>query len=133
MQIKPIRTEEDYEATLKLIEPLMDAEPGSAEEELLEILGALVENYEARHYPMDPPDPIEALEYYLERNGLERSAFIPILGTRGRVHEIMNRRRPLSINMIRALAKETGIPVATLAQEYELLPYQSRKKERVLA
>lgn len=125
--IHPIHTETDYEAALQQIEQLMDtAEPGTPEEDTLDILATLVEAYEAKA-PIDPPDPIGALEHYLDRKGLERKDLMPYIGTIGRVHEIMNRRRRLTLPMIRKLAAATGIPIATLAQSYALLPYDTQK------
>lgn len=127
MQIRPIRTEPDYEAALKQIESLMDiAAPNSPEEDALDVLATLVEAYEAKHYPIEPPDPIGALAHYLDRKGLARKDLMPYIGTIGRVHEIMNRRRRLTLEMIRKLAPVTGIPLSTLAQSYDLLPYQPK-------
>lgn len=126
--IQPIRTAADYEAALEQIDRLMDiAEPGTAEEDALDVLATLVEVYEANHHPIDPPDPIGALEHYLDRKGLDRKDLVPYIGTIGRVHEIMNRRRSLTLVMMRKLSSATGIPLSTLAQPYELLPYEARK------
>lgn len=132
MNIQPIRTEADYVAALKQIEDLMDtAQPASPEEDLLDVLATLVEAYAAKQTPIEPPDPISALEHYLDRQGLERKDLVPYIGTIGRVHEIMNRRRRLSLTMIRKLAPVTGIPIATLAQPYDLLSYEPRKVEKI--
>lgn len=126
--VHPIHTETDYQAALQQIDQLMDmAEPGTPEEDMLDILATLVEAYEAKATPIDPPDPIGALEHYLDRKGLERKDLMPYIGTLGRVHEIMNRRRRLTLPMIRKLAAATGIPIATLAQSYALLPYETQK------
>ncbi len=126
--IKPIRTEADYEAALQQIELLMDrAEPNTPEEDALDVLATLVEAYEATHHPIGPPDPIGALEHYLDRKELERKDLVPYIGTIGRVHEIMNRRRRLTLVMMRKLSTATGIPIATLAQPYELLPHNPRQ------
>ena len=124
MNIQPFRTQADYERALQQIELLMDrAEPGTPEEDALDVLATLVEVYEAQHYP---PDPIGALEHYLERKELTRKDLMPYIGAIGRVHEVMNRRRRLTLEMIRKLAAATGIPLTTLAQRYELAPYRSR-------
>jgi HTH-type transcriptional regulator/antitoxin HigA len=132
MNIQPIRTEADYAATLKQIEDLMDtAQPASPEEDLLDVLATLVEAYEAKQTPIEPPDPISALEHYLDRQGLERKDLVPYIGTIGRVHEIMNRRRRLSLTMMRKLTPVTGIPISTLAQPYDLLSYQPRQLEKI--
>lgn len=131
MDIRPIRTEADYDLALEQIERLMDtAQPGSLEEDALDILATLVGVYEAKQFPIDPPDPISAIEHYLDRQELQRNALMPYIGKIGRVHEIMNRRRRLTLNMIRKLAPVTGIPIATLAQAYELLPYEPRKSTK---
>ncbi len=127
MNIQPIRTKADYESALRQIELLMDcAEPGTPEEDTLDILATLVEVYETKQHPIGPPDPIGALEHYLDRKGLTRKDLMPYIGSIGRVHEIMNRRRRLTLEMIRQLAAVTGIPLTTLAQPYELAPYVAR-------
>ncbi len=120
MDIRPIRTEADYQAALKEIESLMDAKPGTPEEDKLDILAALVEVYEEKHHPIPPPSPIAALEHYLESRGLTAKALEPYIGSRSRVWEIMNRKRRLSLNMIRRLEKGTGISASILIQPYEL-------------
>ncbi|MEM7538512.1 MAG: transcriptional regulator [Chloroflexota bacterium] len=126
MNIQPIRTEQDYENALEQIDHLMDcATPDSLEEDTLDILATLVEAYEAKHYPIDPPDPISALEHYLDRQELTYSALTPYIGTMGQVEAIMNRRQWLTLPMIHQLSPITGIPIATLAQPYELAPYQN--------
>ncbi|MEZ4674194.1 MAG: hypothetical protein R2932_08135 [Caldilineaceae bacterium] len=120
MTIKPIRTEQDYHNALSKLEHLMDAEPGSPEEEQLEVLGTLVWAYEQQHDPLGKPEPIAALEYYLESRGLDYKALEPYIGLPSRVWEIMNKRRPLSKEMIRKLESGTGIPASVLIQPYEL-------------
>lgn len=118
--IKPIRTEDDYDEALAELETLMDAEPGTSEEERLEVLSTLIWAYEQEHYPVDKPDPIAALEYYIESRGLTRKDMELYLGSPSRVSEVMNRRRPLSKDMIRRLEAGTGIPASILIQPYEL-------------
>lgn len=120
MNIQPIHNEQDYQTTLKKISSLMNASPGSDEEKLLDVLATLVEAYEAKHYPILPPDPIEALEYYLESRGLSRKALEPFIGSRSRVAEVLNRRRRLTLEMIRKLEMGTGIPAKILIQPYSL-------------
>ena len=110
LKIAPIRGERDYEAALKEIEALMDAAAGTSEGDRLEVLVTLVEAYEARHWAIDPPDPIDAIRFRLEQRGLSRSYLQKILGSSGRVSEIMNRKRPLSIEMMRRLHEELNIP-----------------------
>lgn len=120
MVIKPIRTEADYEKTLHEVEDLMDAQPGTEEADRLDVLVTLVEAYEARHYPILPPDPIAVIEYYLDQRGLTRRALEPYLGSRARVSEILNRRRALTLPMIRRLQSGLGIPPDLLVQPYKL-------------
>lgn len=120
MTIKPIRTESDYRAALAEIEALMNAQPGTPEEDRLDILATLVKVYEDEHYPIPQPSPIAALEYYLESRGLTRKALEPFIGSANRVSEILNRRRRLSLEMIRRLERGTGIPASVLIQPYEL-------------
>jgi HTH-type transcriptional regulator / antitoxin HigA len=122
MEIKPIYTEDDYEAALAEIERLMDAEPGTPEEAKLDVLATLVKVYEDEHHSLPLPDPIAALEYYLESRGLSRKALEPYIGPSHRVTEIMNRRRRLTLAMIRRLEAGTGIPATVLVQDYELVP-----------
>jgi HTH-type transcriptional regulator / antitoxin HigA len=114
MEIKPIRTERDYERALREVERLMDAKPGSAEEDKLNVLATLVDAYESEHFPIDPPDPIEAIRFRLEQQGLDRSALIGVIGGRSRVYEVMNRKRALSLEMIRRLSERFGIPADVL-------------------
>src|SRR3990172_2395304 len=110
MDIKPIRAEEDYQAALKEIEVLWGAEPGTPEEDRCEVLFTLVEAYEHEHYEILPPDPVEAIKYYLESRGLERRDLEPYLGSSGRVSEVLSYKRPLTLRMIRKLHAGLGIP-----------------------
>ena len=121
MEIKPIRTEADYQATLREIDTLLYAEPGSAETDRLEVFSSLVWLYEEAHHPIPAPDLIEALEYYLESRGLTRQALEPFIGRTNRVSEIMNRRHRLTLEMIRKLEAGTGIPATVLIQPYDLV------------
>ncbi|HXN14038.1 MAG TPA: hypothetical protein VN865_13070 [Candidatus Acidoferrales bacterium] len=114
MEIKPIRTELDYERMLREVEGLMDAKPGTAEEDRLDVLATLVEAYEEKHFPIDPPDPIEAIRFRLEQQGLDPSALVGVIGGRSRVHEVMHRKRALSLEMIRRLHERFGIPAEVL-------------------
>lgn len=120
MEIKPIRTEHDYQAALHEIESLMNAAPGSPEEDRLDVLATLVKVYEDARYPIPKPSPIAALEYYLESRGLTRKTLEPFIGSAHRVSEIMNRRRRLTLAMIRRLEAGTGIPASVLIQPYPL-------------
>jgi HTH-type transcriptional regulator/antitoxin HigA len=114
MEIKPIRTEKDYERTLREVERLMDAKEGTAEEDRLDVLATLVDAYESKHFPIDPPDPIEAIRFRLEQQGLDPSALIGVIGGRSRVYEVMQRKRPLSLEMIRRLHEQFGISAEVL-------------------
>ncbi len=111
MEIKPIRTQADYEAVLKEIESLFVASPGTPEADKLDVLVTLIEVYEAKHYSIsEPNDPVGVLEYYLDSRGVNRAALIPYLGSKKRVSEIFNRKRRLSLDMIRRLHDGLGIP-----------------------
>ena len=112
--LKPIRNEADYEAALAEIERLWGARADTAEGDRLDILATLVDAYENEHYPMDPPDPIEAIKFRMEQQGLTRKDLEGILGSRTRVAEVLNRRRGLSMNMIRRLHEKLGIPAEVL-------------------
>ena len=116
--IRPIRTEADYEAALAEIERLFDAVPNTPENDRLDVLATLVEAYEAHHYPITEPDPVEAIKYYMESRGLSRADLEPYIGGRARVAEVLNRKRALSLNMIRRLYAGLGIPAEVLVQPY---------------
>ncbi len=121
MRIKPIRTQADYEAALGEIERLFNAKPGTAEADSLEVLSTLMEVYEEKHYALPLPDPIEAILYHMESRGLSRSDLEPFIGSRARVSEILNRRRPLTMEMIRKLHEGLGISAEVLVQPYKTL------------
>lgn len=114
MDIKPIRTEADYRATLREIETLMTAKAGSPEGDRLDVLVTLVEAYERVHFPMDFPDPIEAIKFVMEQKGLSVKDLEPAIGRRNRVYEVLNRTRPLTLAMIRNLHDSLGIPAESL-------------------
>ncbi len=112
--LKPLRNEKDHEAALVEIERLWGAKAGSPKGDRLDILATLIEAYEAKHYPMDPPDPIEAIKFRMEQQGLTRKDLQRVLGSRTRVSEVLNRKRGLSIDMIRRLHVELQIPAEVL-------------------
>ncbi len=112
--LKPIRSKADYEACMAEIERLWGARSGTPEGDRLDILATLVDAYENEHYPMDPPDPIEAIKFRMEQRGLTRKDLAKMLGSRTRVTEVLNRRRGLSIDMIRRLHEKLGISVEVL-------------------
>ena len=114
MDIKPIRTKADYRAVLRDIESLMDAELDSPEGERLDVLTTLVEAYEAKHYSMELPDPVEAIKFEMERSGLTVKDLEPMIGRRNRVYEILNHKRSLTLKMIWRLHEELGIPAESL-------------------
>ena len=120
MQIRPIRTKADHRAALKEIERLMDAKLGTPAGDRLEILTTLVDHYESEHEPIEPPDPIEALLYHMESRGLTRRDLEPFLGSRARVAEVLNRRRQLTIDMIRKLHEGLGISAEVLIRPYNI-------------
>ncbi|UZE47365.1 helix-turn-helix domain-containing protein [Rhodopseudomonas sp. P2A-2r] len=113
-ELKPIRTEADHEAALAEVERLWGAGTGTPDGDRLDILATLIDAYETRIYPMDPPDPIEAIQFRMEQMGLSRKDLEPLIGTRARVAEVMNRKRSLSIDMIRRLHEELGISAEVL-------------------
>jgi len=119
MNIKPIKSEEDYIATLNQIESLMDAKPNTPQMDELEVLTTLVEAYEAQHYVIDAPDPIEAIKFRMEQEGLKQKDLISIVGSKSRVSEILNKKRKLTIEMIRNLHKQLHIPVESLFLDYK--------------
>lgn len=114
MDIKPIKTEADYDAALREIDRLFDAGENSPEDDRLEVLITLVEAYEEEHYPVPPPDPIEAIKFRMEQQGLTRKDLEPLIGQRGRVAEVLNRKRPLTLPMIRRLSATLKIPADVL-------------------
>jgi HTH-type transcriptional regulator / antitoxin HigA len=113
-EVKPIRTKRDYEIALKKVEKLWGAKSGTREGDQLDVLATLIDAYEAAHYPMDPPDPIEAIKFRMEQQGLSRKDLEPLIGTRTRVAEVLNRKRNLSIEMIRRLHDSLGISAEVL-------------------
>lgn len=114
MEIKPIKTDADYRAVLQEIETLMMAEPDSPQGEKLDVLVTLIEAYEAKHFPLDLPDPVEAIKFEMERKGLTIKDLEPMIGKSNRVYEILNHKRSLTLNMIWRLHKGLGIPAESL-------------------
>jgi HTH-type transcriptional regulator/antitoxin HigA len=112
--VKPIRTAKDYEAALAEVERLWGAKLRTPEGDRLDVLATLIDAYEAAHDPMDPPDPIEAIKFRMEQQGLTRKDLEPLIGTRTRVAEVLNRKRSLSIGMIRRLHQALGISAEVL-------------------
>ena len=122
MRIKPIKSEADYDAALTAIDRLMGATPGTPEGDELDILVTLVEAYEAAHWPIEAPDPISAIEHVMEARGLRQKDLAAVIGSQSRASEVLNRRRPLTLPMIRALSAQWNLPADLLVHEYDLLP-----------
>jgi HTH-type transcriptional regulator / antitoxin HigA len=116
MEISPIKTESDYAAAMRRIEAVCGAAPGTPEGDELDVLATLAEAYERQHYPIDLPDPVEAIKFRLEQEGKDYRALIGVIGQRTRVYEVMRRARPLSLNMIRKLHSQLEIPAEVLIQ-----------------
>lgn len=114
MNITPIKTQRDYRRALKDVEGLMMAKRGTLDGDRLDVLVTLVEAWEAKHYPLDLPDPIEAIKYHLDQSGLAPRDLIPFIGSRNRVYEVLNRKRPLTLKMIWRLHDGLGIPAESL-------------------
>src|SRR5438270_644455 len=112
--VRPIRTKRVYEAALREVERLWGAKTGTSSGDRLDVLATLIDAYEAEHYPMDPPDPIEAIKFRMEQQGLTRRDLEGIIGTRTRIAEVLNRKRGLSIAMIRRLHERLGISADVL-------------------
>jgi len=119
MDIRPIHSEADHKAALKAISALMesDPDPGTPEGDRLDILVTLVQAYEAKHMAIAAPDPVEAIKFRMEQSGLSVKDLEPIIGKRHRVYEVLNRKRPLTLAMIRRLHRSLGIPAAVLIAE----------------
>ena len=114
MDIRPIKTEADYQATLKEIEGLMSAEADTPEGDRLDVLVTLIEDYERRHYPIDFPDPVDAIKFRMEQQGLTVEDLVPVIGRKNRVYEILARKRPLTLRMIEGLHETFSIPAESL-------------------
>lgn len=119
MELKPIKTKRDYQAALIEAEKLWEAKTGSAEADRLEVLILLIQVYEAKHFAIADPDPINFLNHVMESRDLARKDLEPFIGSRGRVAEVLNRTRPLSLEMIRKLAEGLNIPAEILIQRYD--------------
>ena len=118
MTIKPIKTKKDYQAALNRLETIFDAQPGTAAGDELEVLGILIDKYEQEHYPIDFPDPIEAIKFRMEQMGYNQNDLAKVVGLKSRASEILNRKRKLTLEMIRQLHHTLGIPTDVLIQSY---------------
>jgi len=119
MNIKPIKTKADHRAALKEIESLMTAKPNTPEGERLDVLVTLVAAYERKHYPLDLPDPIEAIKFRMEQMELTPRDLVPMIGQLNRVYEVLNHKRPLTLKMIWRLHNQLGIPAESLIKQPE--------------
>ncbi|MDO8752627.1 MAG: hypothetical protein Q7J80_01940 [Anaerolineales bacterium] len=134
MNIKPIKTNSDYETALKEIERLFDAEPGTPDGDRLEVLSTLVEACEDEHYSIPLPDPIEMILYTMDSRGLTRADLEPYIGSRARVSEILNRKRLLSLSMIQRLNTGLGIPAESLIASYKISTSKTHRiQPRIIA
>ncbi|MBI6895540.1 transcriptional regulator [Pseudomonas putida] len=114
MNIRPIRTDVEYRAALKEIAPLFENEPGTAEGDAFEVMITLIEAYEAKNFPVELPDPIEAIKFRMEQSGLTAADLVPAIGKTNRVYEVLNRKRSLTLPMIWKLHNLFGIPAESL-------------------
>ena len=130
MKPKVLKTEAEYEAALAHMDALMDAEPGSPDEEALELWGLLIRQYEQEREPIDLPDPVDAILFRMEQAGLKPKDLIPYIGSQSKVSEVLNRKRRLSLTMIRNLRDGLGIPANVLTQPVTLAAPPSRAARR---
>lgn len=126
MNIKPIKSHQDYQKALKQLEDIFDAPEGSPESDEANILAMMIDEYEKENHPVDTPDPIEAIRIRMEEMNLKQKDLIPEIGGRGRVSEVLNRKRPLTVGMIRRLSEKLDLPADILIQDYTLAT--ARKK-----
>lgn len=120
MKIKPIKTEEDYEQALERLEVIFDSDPNSKEGDEAEVLSLLIENYENQHYPIEVPDPIEAIKIRMEEMNLKQKDLVGIIGGKSRVSEILNKKKRLTVDMIRELERMLHISASVLVTNYQL-------------
>ncbi|MDD3722628.1 MAG: transcriptional regulator [Lutibacter sp.] len=121
MEIKPIKTEKDYDKALERLELIFDATPNSTEGDEAEILSLLIDNYENKHYPIESPDPIEAIKIRMEEMNLKQKDLVGIIGGKSSVSEILNKKKKLTVEMIRELEKFLKIPASVLVSNYKLM------------
>lgn len=121
MDLKPIKTEADYRAALKRLEEIFDAKPGAPDSDELDILGLMVDDYENRHYPIEAPDPIEAIKIRMKEMHLKQVDLVSEIGGKSRVSEILNRKRRLTVKMIRKLSTRLNLSSNLLIKDYQLM------------
>ncbi len=122
-KLKPIKTKKAYEEALAQVDKLWDAKPNSPDGDMLDILVTLIEKYEDKYFPIDAPDPIEALKFLIEQSTISRAQLDTILGGRNRTSEVLSKKRKLSLNMIRSLHNDLHIPYHLLLKDYERIKY----------
>jgi len=127
MDVKPIRSDNDCNLALRRVEALWGSPVGSPQGDELEVLVTLIEAYEREHYPIDLPDPVEAIRFRLEQSGKDLRALVGVIGQRTRVYEVMRGDRPLSLKMIRSLHQKLGIPAEVLIQTSQM-PHRGRQR-----
>ena len=120
MDIKPLKTDTDYQITLSRLEEIFDAPIGTPESDEADILGLMIDEYEKKHYPIDAPDPIEAIKIRMEEMQLKQVDLVPEIGGKSRVSEILNRKRKLTVDMIRKLAAKLNLSAGLLVKDYQL-------------
>ncbi|MDX9847114.1 MAG: hypothetical protein RBT74_09040 [Tenuifilaceae bacterium] len=120
MNIKPIKSEEDYRNAIQRLDEIFDAPAGTPESDEADVLGLLIDEYEKKHYPIEAPDPIEAIRIRMEEMQLKQSDLVGIIGGKSRVSEVLNRKRKLTVEMIRNLAAKLNLSADTLIKEYRL-------------
>ena len=120
MNLKPIKTEKDYNMALKRLEEIFDAKIGTSESDEADILGLMVDEYEKKHYPIEAPDPIEAIKIRMEELNLKQVDLVEVIGGKSRVSEILNRKRKLTVEMIRNLTKRLNLSPELLITDYQL-------------
>ena len=118
MKISPIRTKSDYKSALAKVSKLVGSDPktGTSDGDRLEVLSILIEDYESKHFPINSPNPIDAIQFRMEQNNLSVKDLVPLIGNSNRVYEVLNGKRPLTLNMIRKITEELGIPAKVLIQ-----------------
>src|SRR5260370_167737 len=131
IQVRPIRSEADYDAALERIDELMGAKPGSAEGDELDVLVTLVDAYETKHFPMEAPDPVTAIQFRMEQQGLTRKDLEPLIGSRARVSEVMTGKRGLTLAMVRRVRSKLGISADLLVGTRARLPISGSRSLRV--
>ena len=120
MEIKPIKTEADYDSTMERVDAIFDAKPDTEQADELDILCLIIEEYERKHYPIEPLDPVDFIKCTMELRGVGQKELAELLNSRSRASEILNRKRPLSLDHIRKIAKAWNVPVEAMVSEYEL-------------